>query len=81
MKTSRERRSATFSTVSLESRHICLGGADGQQRVGKEHSNFSKAPFAVDKFQRKSNGCCGTEVKTFRSVGGRPWNVECLSNT
>ena len=36
---------------------------------------------AVDKLQRKLNGCCGTAVKTVRSVGSRPWNVKCLSNT
>jgi hypothetical protein len=27
------------------------------------------------------NGCYGTKVKTLRSVGGRPSNVECMSNT
>ena len=58
-------------------------GDDSKDGFGSARSiRISRKPqFAVAKFQRKLNGCCGTEVKTYRSVGGRPWNVECLSNT
>jgi hypothetical protein len=62
------------AAINCRSRHFRFGSARSI-RISR------KPPFAVDKFQRKLNGCCGTEVKTFRSVGGRPWNVECPSNT
>lgn len=55
--------------------------ADGPLRVGKEHSNFWEARSATNKFHRKLNRCCGTEVQTFRSVGRRRCKAECLWNT
>lgn len=72
-KTAREGMTAVPQKLSLPS--FLIERPSGPAR----RIRISRKPaFAVDKFRRKSNGCCGTEVKALRSGGGRPWNVECL---